>query len=81
MKKSSTAVTTQSRIFLGRDSRSDWIWEIATAGTACWTKQARYSGSVITQNARTRVTGHAELGLFATGIDHVANSTVRAPKG
>jgi hypothetical protein len=37
--------------------------------------------SLNTQNARNRVTGRAELGLFATGIDYVANSTVRAPKG
>ena len=46
MKKVSTAAAQQSRKFFATETdHLDWIWEIATVGTACWTKPARYGRS------------------------------------
>ena len=41
-------------IFLGRNLPSDWIWEIATVGIACWMKRARYNGRSACARMRKR---------------------------
>ena len=49
MKKVSTRAAAQSRNISPRKLTTDWIWEIATVGTACWMKRVRSnwsSGSV-----------------------------------
>jgi hypothetical protein len=40
MKKVSTVTRMQGRN-ISKPRRSDWIWEIATVGTAWWMKQGR----------------------------------------